>query len=115
MKFDTRLWRRSEKSFATTIPQALLFMVNPEKKYNVLWQYDASSQKWSIDIVESDEKKEQKTLFKTSLWKRSQSSYATTVPQAVLLHIDEEKTYKVTWEFDKKLQKWTTALQEAAK
>ena len=114
MKFNTRLWRRSEKSFATTIPQAILFMINPTKKYEVIWTYTPNSQKWSVDFVESDTKQEN-ILFKTSLWKRSQSSFATTIPQAVLLHIDEEKSYETIWEFDQKLKKWTITLQEVTK
>ncbi len=50
--------------------------------------------------------------FFTKLWKRSKKSYATTIPQIVLLTIDESKEYDVVWEFDKKCNKWTISLQQ---
>ncbi|MFC1691104.1 hypothetical protein ACFL0W_02880 [Nanoarchaeota archaeon] len=50
--------------------------------------------------------------FNTKLWKRSQKSYATTIPQIVLLSIDESKEHKVIWEFDKNSGKWTIKLEE---
>ncbi len=45
--------------------------------------------------------------FHTKLWRRSNKSFATTIPHIALLDIDEDKEYRVEWEFDKKLQKWT--------
>jgi hypothetical protein len=104
MRFDTKLWRRSEKSFATTIPQAILFLLDPDKKYNVEWTYDLKNKIWAVDFIEADKKSSSR--FLTSLWKRSQKSFATTIPQAVLLHIDEDKENNVEWEFNKKIQKW---------
>ena len=99
MKFKTKLWQRSEKSFATTIPQALLFLLDPNKRYNIEWSYDLKSKKWSIDFLETGVKTEKKAMtFKTALWKRSQRSYATTIPHSVLLHMDEDKENHLEWE-----------------
>ena len=113
MKFRTKLWRRSEKSFATTIPQAMLFLLDADKKYRVEWIFDAKQGKWYVDFLEA--KGKSKAKFSTILWKRSQRSYATTVPHAVLLHMDEDKEHVLEWEFDRKLQKWTVSLKEVGK
>lgn len=113
MKFDTKLWQRSEKSYAATIPQAAVFMLDPSKKYYVEWSYDQKTKRWHIEFVES---KISKTMISnTSLWKRSQRSYATTIPHAVILHIDEEKLYKVEWEYDTISQKWMLNILEVKK
>ena len=115
MKFETKLWQRSEKSFATTIPQALLFMIDTSKKYDVEWSFNPSIKKWFFDFKESKERSKEKTMtFLTSLWKRSQVSFATTIPHAVLLMIDEEKDYEAEWEFDQKQKKWVIDLKEVA-
>ncbi len=50
--------------------------------------------------------------FLTKLWKRSKKSFATTIPHIALLHIDEDKKYKVVWEFDKKTGRWTVEFVE---
>ena len=110
MKFYTKLWQRSEKSYAATIPQALVFMIDPSKKYYVEWKYDTKSKIWFVDFKEVKEKKSEGIVFKTSLWKRSQRSYATTVPHAVILHIDESKEYEAEWKF--KDQKWIVRIKE---
>ena len=116
MRFRTKLWQRSRQSFATTIPQALLFLLDPSKKYNVEWVYDIKHKLWSIDFIETNKKtKQEKAKFSTILWKRSQRSYATTVPHAVLLHINEDKKHELEWEFNKKLEKWTITLKEGGK
>jgi len=39
--------------------------------------------------------------IKTKLWKKSLSSFATTIPQVALLPLDEDKRYDVIWEYDK--------------
>ena len=50
--------------------------------------------------------------FKTKLWKRSNKSFATTIPHIALLSMDETKNYDVEWEFNEKQQKWTISLKE---
>ena len=112
MKFKTKLWRRNEKSYAATIPQALVFRIDPSKKYYVEWNYDNKLKKWHVDFKENKDKKSEGIVFKTSLWKRSQRSYATTVPHAVILHIDEEKEYEAEWEFESKTKKWIINIKE---
>ena len=51
--------------------------------------------------------------IETKLWKRSQRSYATTIPHLALLNLDiENKKYKVIWQFDDKIGKWTVSFEE---
>ncbi len=100
------MWKRAKKSFATTIPRALLFRIDLAKKHFVEWEYISKLDKWVIDFVEK--KNKVKLKFYTFLWKRSQRSYAT--PYPVLVHIDEDKDYEIEYEFDKELQKWTVAV-----
>lgn len=114
MKFSTKLWRRSSKSYATTIPQALLFLLDQKKRYEVEWHYDQKSSEWSINFLEADEKNKPKpATFNTLLWKRSQKSYATTIPQAVLIQIDESLEHEIIWEFNQKLKNWIIHVEEA--
>jgi len=116
MNFSTKLWHRSKKSFATTIPQALLFLLDPNKKYNVEWVYDLKNKMWCVGFIESKKtQKKSKARFLTSLWKRSQRSFATTVPHPVILQIDESKENSLEWKFNPKMQKWTVALKEVVK
>jgi hypothetical protein len=52
--------------------------------------------------------------FETTLWKRSQRSYATTIPHVALLNLNvENKKYKVIWEFNERVGKWTVSFDEA--
>ena len=51
--------------------------------------------------------------FKTKLWKRGKMSFATTVPHIVLLNLDPEaKDYRVIWEFNEKIGRWTVGFEE---
>lgn len=50
--------------------------------------------------------------FLTRLWKRSEKSFASTIPHIALLDMDESKKYDVVWEFNKKINKWTFELKE---
>ncbi|MEE9152265.1 MAG: hypothetical protein V3U20_10610 [Thermoplasmata archaeon] len=51
--------------------------------------------------------------IETTLWKRSQRSYATTIPHLTLLNLDiENKKYKVIWQYDDKIEKWTVSFEE---
>ncbi len=109
MKFQTKLWKRSAKSYATTIPHALLFLINDEKRYNVVWNYEEKLEKWSVEFKEG---KQKNTKFTTTLWKRSQRSYATTIPLSVLILMYENKNYVLEWEFEKKIGKWIITLKE---
>jgi len=53
--------------------------------------------------------------FPTKLWKRSQKSFATTIPHIVLLGLDEEKDNEVVWEYNEKLKKWTVEIKRGGK
>jgi len=50
--------------------------------------------------------------FKTKLWKRSNKSFATTIPHIALLEMDESKEHDIIWEYNAKLQKWCFELRE---
>lgn len=103
MKFSTKLWQRSPKSFATTIPQVALFQLDLSKKYSVIWDFDQKNEKWTVSFSE----KKTTARIKTKLWKRSQRSFATTIPYAAIFTLDENKGYDLVWEYDTKLKKWT--------
>jgi hypothetical protein len=54
-----KLYKRGS-SFETTIPMPLLFALDPNKKYNVLFKYDSSTNKWNIEfepLEKADDKK----------------------------------------------------------
>lgn len=59
MKFKTKLWKRSQKSFATTIPHVALFQLDESKKHEVVWDYNSELGKWTIELVEVLEKKKE--------------------------------------------------------
>ncbi len=51
--------------------------------------------------------------IKTKLWKRSERSFGTTIPRLALLNLDvANKKYKVIWEFNEKVGKWTISFEE---
>lgn len=116
MRFLTKLWRRSDRSFATTIPLPLLFKLNLDDKHTVEWSYDSKSSQWSVDFIENKKvKKGIGTKIYTLLWKRSQKSYGTTLPHPVIMYLDEIKNHEVEWEYDPKISKWTIKLKEVAR
>ncbi|MBU2617248.1 MAG: hypothetical protein KKI07_01030 [Euryarchaeota archaeon] len=50
--------------------------------------------------------------FRTKLWKRGKIGFATTVPHIVILNLNpEEKDFRVIWEFNEKVGKWTVKLE----
>lgn len=51
MKFKTKLWKRSEKSFASTIPHIALLSMDEEKNHEVVWEYNAQIGKWTFELV----------------------------------------------------------------
>jgi hypothetical protein len=53
MNLETKLWPRSQRSYATTIPHlALLNLDLPNKKYKVIWQYNEKVKKWTVSFEE---------------------------------------------------------------
>ncbi|MBU2617574.1 MAG: hypothetical protein KKI07_02715 [Euryarchaeota archaeon] len=53
MRFRTKLWKRSKMSFETTVPHIVLLNLDPEsKKYNVIWEYDDRSDRWTVSLKE---------------------------------------------------------------
>jgi len=52
MKFKTKLWKRSQKSFATTIPHVALFQLDESKNHEVVWEYNSEIGKWTISFEE---------------------------------------------------------------
>jgi len=122
MKFDTKLWRRSRKSFATTIPHIALLSIDDQKDYDVIWKYEKAINKWTLALDQKEKtakkgkiirkRKKFKRKFRTKLWKRSNTSFATTIPQLALLSIDENSSYKVIWKFDNKIKQWYISLEK---
>ena len=55
MKFLTKLWKRSKKSFATTIPHIALLDIDEDKPHNVVWEFDKNTGKWTVEIVQEKE------------------------------------------------------------
>ncbi|MBW3015442.1 hypothetical protein KY330_03405 [Candidatus Woesearchaeota archaeon] len=60
MKFFTKLWKRSQKSFATTIPHVVLFKLDESKEHEVVWEFDSNSGKWTVDFKEIEKKVKKK-------------------------------------------------------
>ena len=106
MKFKTRIWKRTANSFAVTVPNVALVHVDVDAKNKVLWEYNKKSKKWTFQIHSQSIKRKSPSQIITSLWKRSQRSFATTIPQVVLLHIDVKKKYDVVWDFDLNNDVW---------
>lgn len=52
-EFRRKLYKRGS-SYETTIPMPLLFAIDKKKKYNVVFSYEKSINKW---IVQFEEKK----------------------------------------------------------
>jgi hypothetical protein len=51
--------------------------------------------------------------FETKLWKRSNRSWATTIPHVCLFNLDlENNKYKVIWKFNERVGKWTVVFEE---
>lgn len=50
MKFNTKLWRRSQKSFATTIPHIVLLGLDESKEHDVVWEYSSELKKWTFSL-----------------------------------------------------------------
>ncbi|MCH8003741.1 MAG: hypothetical protein IH934_03835 [Nanoarchaeota archaeon] len=50
-EFKRKLYRRGS-SFETTIPMPLLFALDKNKKYNVVFQFDADANRWYVKFEE---------------------------------------------------------------
>ena len=57
MKFKTKLWKRSEKSFASTVPHIALLGMDENKRYDVFWEFNDSIQQWTFRLAESKPRK----------------------------------------------------------
>ena len=51
-EFRRKLYKRGS-SFETTIPMPLLFALDKNKKYNVVFAYDDDSNKWYLKFEEA--------------------------------------------------------------
>ena len=54
-EFKRKLYRRGS-SFETKIPMPLLFALDKNKKYNVIFLFDADANKWYIKFEELNKK-----------------------------------------------------------
>lgn len=53
--FKRKLYKRGS-SFETTIPMPLLFALEKDRKYNVVFSFDQESNKWFIKFEEQEKK-----------------------------------------------------------
>jgi len=62
--FKRKLYKRGS-SFETTIPAPLLFALDSNKKYYVVFKFDSSANKWNVEFEElkDNKKKEDKEVF----------------------------------------------------
>ncbi len=51
IKFERKLYKRGS-SYETTIPRPLLFALDENKKYNVVFVFDEANNKWYIKFQE---------------------------------------------------------------
>ncbi len=49
MRFRRRVYRRGS-SFETTIPRPLLFHIDPQQPNDVVFEYDAATERWWLRI-----------------------------------------------------------------
>lgn len=55
MRFKTKLWRRGNISFASTIPHIVLLNLDVEnKQHNVIWEFNEKIGKWTVSFEEID-------------------------------------------------------------
>jgi len=54
-EFKRKLYKRGS-SFETTIPMPLLFALDKNKKYNVVFAYDEGANRWYIQFEEVEQK-----------------------------------------------------------
>ncbi len=53
MQFRRRLYPRGS-SHETTIPKPLLFSLDPNKRYDVVFTFDTEKCKWYVDVEERE-------------------------------------------------------------
>jgi len=57
MKFKTKLWKRSKKSYATTIPHIVLLAMDESKDHDVVWEFNKKLNKWTMELKEKKVKR----------------------------------------------------------
>lgn len=62
--FKRKLYKRGS-SFETTIPAPLLFALDSNKKYFVVFKFDSSANKWNIEFEECKEQPNSKNKNQT--------------------------------------------------
>ena len=58
-----KIYKRGGSS-ETTIPQALLLTLDPEKKHNILFKFDTKTNRWYIEFEENKDEKKKKEVKK---------------------------------------------------
>ena len=56
MKFKTKLWKRSKKSYASTIPHIVLLAMDESKNHDVIWEFNDKLNKWTFELKEKNGK-----------------------------------------------------------
>jgi hypothetical protein len=52
IEITTKLWKRSEESWGTTIPKVVLQGLDLDKNYKVKWEFDKTKAKWFVGFEE---------------------------------------------------------------
>ncbi len=98
-----KLYKRGA-SYEVTIPSAILFGLNLQKKQFV--NFELIDNKWHLFLTQKDIQKQ--NLISRKLYHRG-SSYETTLPLPMILTLQKNKNYYVTFEFD---QDWIINFEE---
>lgn len=92
MQFSRRLYKRGA-SYEITIPKALLFNLDKNKK-NFIYFFQKDSN-WQFSF-----NKPSQIFIKRSIYKRG-SSFETTLPLPMLLNLNPTKHYNIIFNLDK--------------
>jgi len=101
-----KVYRRGS-SHETTIPQALLLIINPDKKYNIVFKYELEKNRWYLEFEEIGQNTEKTSpgIIKRKLYSRT-GSFETTIPRTLFLTLDPEKKYYILFKRDSEINKW---------
>lgn len=88
-----KLYKRGS-SYELTIPIPILFGIDMKARHKVIFSYKDSN--WSVLIDAQPDKKD----LARNIYKRG-SSYETTIPLQLILHLDPEKEYYALFKYSK--------------
>ncbi len=105
-----KLYKRRH-SWETTIPMPLISVLDRTKKWDLLYKFDIGAKKWFLSFSEHKKvKKGEKEGIRRHIYIRG-SSFATTLPVAILIGLDLKKAMFAHFEFDAKAKTWLVEVQ----